>query len=85
MIDESFEIYNFEKLTITVQNELVKRLIEQSEFKVSKDNLEKLNKQIEVCRINKYFDDAIKAALKPKKSKKKAKVAEEVSEEILEI
>lgn len=83
MLGESFEIYNFEKLTITVQNEIIKKLIGQSEFKVSEANLKKLNDQIEILRINKYFDDAVKAALKPKKKIKK-KVVEEDSE-VLEL
>lgn len=80
MLDDSFELYNFEKLPTTIQNEIVKKLTEQSDFKVSETKLKKLNEQIEICRISKYFDDAIKAALKPNKSKKKKAESEDVLE-----
>ena len=78
-MDELFELWEFFKLSIEVQDNIIKSLKEN--LNVTAYNAQKLNEQIEIGRINHYLDLAVKKA-KPKPVKKpvKKKVVESDSD-----
>jgi len=82
MFESENDIYldsNFFKLTIPVQNEIIKSLIENKDFKLSKNNIDILVQKVEVSRINYYIEKAIDSK-KPKAKKYKKVLVKEDSE-----
>jgi hypothetical protein len=82
MFESENDIYldsDFFKLTIPVQNEIIKSLIENKDFKLSKNNIDILVQKVEVSRINYYIEKAIDSK-KPKAKKYKKVLVKEDSE-----
>ena len=78
MLEEDIEIDSeFFKLKIDVQNEIIKNLIEQTDFKLSKINIDKLVSKIEIERINYYLEKAIESKRPKAKRYKKVLVKDE--------
>ena len=78
MLEEDIEIdSDFFKLKIDVQNEIIKNLIEQTDFKLSKINIDKLVSKIEIERINYYLEKAIESKRPKAKRYKKVLVKDD--------